>query len=207
MLKDLPSSSIWIAAVVAVFGTYVFVSGVQSVYRNWQFAGAVERTMGTVTNRYTTVTQGRRGPRTYYHISYHYRDTQDAQFFAGAGVTSQTYSSLTESDPVPIKYLHLPNSQELSRVDLPAEDRKHEWDAWSYVVLGCAFGGLGASVFITLAQRIFHQYGLPKNGVNYVGQLDHIDTGAVTVNQSQVRYRSTVTPTRDAGSSGTAAGH
>lgn len=186
MLKHLPSSFAWMAAFFAALGTLFFILGAHTFYRNWQFSGPVERTIGTVTDRHITVSHGRHGSSTTYHIGYRYVDGQGQEYVTSASVVSGTYYDLTVPGSVPIKFLPLFHA--INRIDLPAEDSSYETQACLFTVLGGAFGGFGWYAFIGLERLIFYRRWLRKNGVRCAGRIDRIETSSVTVNKRNVRY-------------------
>jgi len=101
MFKHLPSSFAWMAAIFAAMGTLFFVLGGHTFYRNCQFAGPVERTVGIVTSRSITVSHGRHGSSTTYHLAYRFFDTAGTGFVSSTTVTSQTYYQLHEGGRCP----------------------------------------------------------------------------------------------------------
>ena len=174
MFKNFPSSFAFLAAFFAALGTLFFVIGADTFYRNCQFAGNVERVNGVVTNRYISVSHGRHGSTTHYHIQYQFRDGEEHQFAVSTTVASSSYYSLSSHGPIPVKYLpHLPT---ISRIDLPAEDSSYETIAWSFLLLGGFFGGCGWYSFIELERLIFYRRWLRKSGIRCAGTVDFIET-------------------------------
>jgi hypothetical protein len=186
MLKHLPSSFAWMAAFFAALGTLFFVLGAHTCYRNWQFAGPVQRTAGTVTDRHFTVSHGRHGSSTSYYVGYRYVDTVGVEYVCNASVVAQTYYSLSMPGLVPVKYL--PEFRAINRIDLPAEDRHYETTAWMFMLMGGAFGGFGWYSFLGLERLIFYRRWLRKNGIRCAGRVERIETSSVTVNKRKVHY-------------------
>jgi hypothetical protein len=187
MLKHLPSSFAWMAAFFAALGTLFFILGTHTVYRNWQFSGPVQRTIGNVTGRHFTVHHSRRGgTSTTYYVEYGYFDLQGHEFVCNASVVSSTYYSLTAPGSVPIKYL--PQLHAVNRIDLPDEDNSYRNQALAFTCVGGLFGGFGWYSFISLERLIFYRRWLRKNGFRCQGRIDRIETSSVTVNKHPVRY-------------------
>jgi hypothetical protein len=186
MLKHLPSSFAWTAAILAAIGTLLLVYGAHTCYRNWQFSGRVERVMGSVTDRYITVSHGRHGSTTHYHICYRYSDEQGWDFSENTTVTSTTYYELTSPGAVPIKFL--PQQHDIDRIDLPAEDSSYTRTAWGFTLGGLALGGVGWYVFIGLERLIFYRRWLRKNGIRCAGHVDRLEASPITVNKRTVYY-------------------
>jgi hypothetical protein len=186
MFKHLPSSFALMAAFFAAMGTLFFVIGAHTLYRNWQFSGNVERVVGAMTGRNITVSHGRHGSSTTYHVSFRYRDAQETQFIASTTVTSSTYYNLGVPGSVPVKFL--PQFHAINRIDLPAEDRSYETQGGLFTLLGGAFGGFGWYSFIGLERLIFYRRWLRKNGIRCAGHIDRIETTSVSVNKRNVRY-------------------
>jgi len=161
------------AAFFAAMGTLFFGVGVHEVYRNFEFGGDVVRVTGTVTGRHISISHGRHGSSTTYHLDYSFKDAAGAPCSDSASVASQTYYDLSVQDPMPIKYL--PGWPTINRVDFPVEDRNHEIGAWMFVALGGAFGGFGWYAFIGLERLIFYRRWLRRCGVRCVGTVDEID--------------------------------
>jgi len=186
MLKHLPSSFAWMAAFFAALGTLFFVLGAHTFYRNWQFSGDVERVTGRVTDRYISISHGRHGSSTTYHIGYRYTDAEGAKFVTNVSVNSNTYDSLRRHGAIPVKYL--PQFHGINRIDLPDEDRSYRNQALFFMGLGGLFGGFGWYVFIGLERLIFYRRWLRKNGIRCAGRIERIEDSSVTVNKRNVRY-------------------
>jgi len=187
MFKTAPPSFAIMAAFFAAMGTIFFVVGAHEFYRNLQFSWPVIRVTGTVTERYTTVSHGRHGSSTTYHLDYRFNDTGGKTWDCNDSVASQTYYDLSEQGPVPIKYL--PNYPDISRVDLPIEDRNHEIMAWMFMALGGAFGGFGWYAFIGLERLIFYRRWLRRCGVRCMGRVDAVEVNtSITINNRNPRY-------------------
>lgn len=188
MLKHVPSSFAIFAAFFAAFGTLFFVVGAHTFYRNCQFSGAVLRVTGTVLKRYTTTSHGRHGSSTTYHLKYSFQKVGwGGEYHSEDSVQSQTYYSLKEHAPVPIKYL--PLDPAVSRIDLPIEDRNHEFSAWLFMGIGGLFGGLGWYFFYYLEKLILYRRWLRRNGVRRIGTVDRIEVDTnIEVNHRNPRY-------------------
>jgi hypothetical protein len=186
MFKHLPSSFAWMAAFFAALGTLFFVIGAHTLYRNWQFSGKVERVIGVMTDKHITVTHGKHGSSTHYHVSYRYRDANETQFLTSITVTSSTYYSLGVPGSVPVKFL--PDHHAVNRIDLPAEDRDYEIQGTMFTLLGGAFGGFGWYSFIGLERLIFYRRWLRKNGVRCAGFVQRLEASSYSVNHRNVRY-------------------
>src|SRR5476649_1805960 len=104
MFKHLPSSFALMAGVFAAMGTLFLVLGGHTFYRNCQFTGHVEHTIGIVTGRNITISHGRHGSTTTYHLAYRFFDTGGTGYVSSTTVTSQTYYELNEGGQVPVKY-------------------------------------------------------------------------------------------------------
>ena len=187
MFKSLPSSFAILAAFFAALGALFFLAGAHTYYRNCQFAGDVQRVNGTVTDHYITISHGRHGSSTTYHVSYVFHDTDQAGFVCSTTVTSQTYYGLSREGPVPVKYL--PHFPAISRIDLPAEDASYAEMAWVFMGFGGLFGGCGWHSFIELERLIFYRRWLRKFGVRRAGSVDRIETNtSMTINNRNPRY-------------------
>jgi len=186
MLKHLPSSFAWMAAFFAALGTLFFVLGLHTFYRNWQFSGDVERVVGNVTARYITVSHGRHGSSTTYHIGYRYTDLEGTVFLTSVSVVYGTYYRLGMPGAVPIKYL--PQFHTLNRIDLPDEDGSYRNQALAFTGIGGVFGGFGWYSFIGLERLIFYRRWLRKNGVRCAGRVERLESSSMTINKRNVRY-------------------
>lgn len=187
MFKNLPSSFALMAAFFAALGTLFFVIGAHTFYRNCQFAGDVERIVGTVTNRHITVSHGRHGSSTTYHVSYQFRDADENAFTCSTSVTGETYHELTIQGSIPVKYL--PHFPTINRIDLPAEDSSYETMAWAFMGFGGLFGGCGWYSFIELERLIFYRRWLRKFGVRRAGTVDQIEINtSMTINHRNPSY-------------------
>jgi hypothetical protein len=186
MFKHYPSSFAWMAAFFAALGTLFFVLGVHTAYRNWQFSGKIERTSGIVTGKHITITHGRHGSHTNYHVSYRYFDLNGSSFVTSCTVVSSTYYQLAVDGSIPIKYL--PEEHGLNRIDVPAEDRNYTIQAVLFTLLGGGFGGFGWWSFISLERLIFYRRWLRKNGVRCAGKVERVEDANVSVNKRQVHY-------------------
>jgi len=186
MFKHVPSSFAWMAAFFAAMGTLFFILGAHTFYRNWQFASTAERVKGIVTDRHISVSHGRHGSSTTYHIGFRYADHEGAEFVTSVSVVSQTYDSLHLHRAVPVKYLSQYHS--INRIDLPEEDSSYQMQAMAFTGFGLLFGGCGWYSFISLERLIFYRRWLRKNGVQCVGRVERIEASDVTVNKRNVRY-------------------
>jgi len=175
------------AGIFAAMGTLFLVLGTHTFYRNCQFAGPVERTIGVVTGRNITISHGRHGSSTTYHLAYRFFDVVGTGYVCSTTVTSQTYYNLNEGGQVPVKYL--PHYAAINRVDRPVEDRSHETTAWVFMGIGGLFGGFGWYSFIRLEKLIFYRRWLRKNGVRCAGTVDGVEVDtSLSVNHRNVRY-------------------
>jgi uncharacterized membrane protein len=187
MFKNLPSSYAIMAAVFAAFGTLFFVIGAHTFYRNCQFAGHVERIAGLVTNRYITVSHGKHGSTTYFHVTYQFRDTGSNLFACSTTVTSTTYYEESVHASIPVKYL--PHYPTISRIDLPAEDSNYRNIAWGFMLFGGLFGGFGWYSFFELERLIFYRRWLRKFGVRREGKVDRIEINtSLQINHRNPHY-------------------
>ncbi len=187
MFKNFPSSFAILAAFFAALGTFFFIMGAHTLYRNIQFAGNVVRVNGTVTNHFITHSHSRHGTSTTYHLSYHFADTEGRSFESSTSATGKTYYQLGTNSTVPVKYL--PNLPTINRIDLPAEDRNYETTAEITLILGGIFGGLGWYVFIGLERQIFYRRWLRRSGIQRVGTVDQIETNySLSINNRHPSY-------------------
>jgi hypothetical protein len=171
MFKHVPSSFAWMAAFFAALGTLFFILGAHTFYRNWQFASNAERVKGIVTDRHISVSHGRHGSSTTYHIGFRYADHEGAEFVTSVSVVSDTYDSLHLHRAVPVKYLAQYHS--INRIDLPEEDSSYQTQAMAFTGFGLLFGGCGWYSFISLERLIFYRRWLRKNGVQCRGRVRH----------------------------------
>ncbi len=187
MFKNLPSSFAIMAAFFAALGTLFFIIGAHTFYRNCQFAGNIERIEGIVTSHYITVSHGRHGSSTNYHLGYRFRDTGENMYVSNTTVTSTTYYEVTLHGSIPVKYL--PKFPTINRIDLPAEDSNYTTMAWASMLLGGLFGGCGWYSFIELERLIFYRRWLRKFGVRRAGSVDSIEINtSMQINHRNPHY-------------------
>ncbi len=120
MIRAVPYTSLWLGTLlwVVVSGIVLYASGYQ-LHENYLFAHHSAPVTATVERRYTTISHGRHGSTTNYHLQYHY---QVGNVIADARTTVNraTYVTVGNGSSLPILYITTNISH--NRVNTPAED-------------------------------------------------------------------------------------
>jgi hypothetical protein len=93
-----------------------------------------------VTRTWTTISHGKGGPSTTYHIQYAYT-AGDSEITASTTVSSEMYARVDEGDHIPI--LYLPEKPRDNRIDSPSIAAAYRWGAIGGFAFAAVVFGLG----------------------------------------------------------------
>lgn len=125
---------LWLGvALWAVFTGAVLWFGGWWTWQNHLFADHGRSTAATVIRLYTTISHGRHGSSTTYHVVYGYR-VGDLLVNTQTSVHRATYLQMTAGGILPIKYL--PEKPDDSRLDNTAEDADKSRAQWAGLGVG-----------------------------------------------------------------------
>ena len=120
MIRAIPYTSLWAGSLLwAVLSGALFIATGWQLHENYLFAHHSAAATATVGNRYTTISHGRHGDSTNYHLQYHY---QVGDVTAGVNTTVDyaTYAAVRIGSPLPVLYI-IENIGH-NRINMPAEN-------------------------------------------------------------------------------------
>ncbi len=152
MIRAVSFTSLWFGTLVWVILAGSFLSATAwLLYEDFLFAYESKPAVAIVDRKYFTVSHGRHGSTTTYHLAYHYVVGR-TRVGCRASVENATYSSVAPGQSVPV--LYLPAELVSNRIELPAEEEVVKWDSGILIAV---------SLFLSIGGGWMFRYYLRRN--------------------------------------------